>query len=99
MGGWFYGITTGLNGKNIFLRQAQFRLADTEWFPLKMARALVAGKVRNQRTMLQRNHLEPRAQDLLEMKRMADRGEDAGNAQELLGQEGHAARGYRSTLA
>ena len=26
-GGWFYGITSGLTTKNVFLRQSQFRLA------------------------------------------------------------------------
>jgi CRISP-associated protein Cas1 len=98
MGGWFYGMTTGLNVKNVFLRQAQFRLSDTEWFPLKVARALVAGKVRNQRTMLQRNHVEPRAQDLLELRRMAERAEEAGSSEELLGLEGNAARVYFSAF-
>ncbi len=96
MGGWFYGITTGLNVKNIFLRQAQFRLADTEWFPLRMARALVEGKIRNQRTMLQRNHVEPRAQDVLELKRMAEDAEQATSHDQLLGIEGNAARVYFS---
>ena len=32
MGGWFYGITTGLNEKNVFLRRSQFRLAEQEYF-------------------------------------------------------------------
>jgi CRISPR-associated protein Cas1 len=96
VGGWFYGITTGLNVKNIFLRQAQFRLADTEWFPLRMARALVEGKIRNQRTMLQRNHVEPRAQDVLELKRMAEDAEQATSDAQLLGIEGNAARVYFS---
>jgi CRISPR-associated protein Cas1 len=54
-GGWFYGITTGMATKNVFLRQAQFRLAAEPWFCLKLARRLVAGKIRNQRTMLLRN--------------------------------------------
>ena len=31
-GGWFYGVTTGLNTKNVLLRRAQFRLAEEEWF-------------------------------------------------------------------
>ena len=93
-GGWFYGITTGLNVKNIFLRQAQFRLAETEWFPLRMARALVEGKIRNQRTMVQRNHIEPRAQDVLELKRMAEDASQAASSQQLLGIEGNAARVY-----
>ena len=59
MGGWFYGVTQGLGVKNIYLRREQFRLADVPSFCLRVARALVAGKIRNQRTMLQRNHVEP----------------------------------------
>ncbi|MGC2656364.1 MAG: CRISPR-associated protein Cas4, partial [Bryobacteraceae bacterium] len=34
-GGWFYGITAGVSTKNVFLRKAQFRLADEEWFCLR----------------------------------------------------------------
>src|ERR1035441_3540100 len=59
MGGWFYGITLGLNTKNVFLRRNQFRLAEQEYFARTIARLLVAGKIRNQRTLLQRNHVEP----------------------------------------
>jgi CRISPR-associated protein Cas1 len=59
-GGWFYGITSGLNTKNVFLRRSQYRLADHELFALSLTRSIVAGKIRNQRTMLQRNHIEPR---------------------------------------
>ncbi len=44
-GGWFYGITAGLSTKNVFLRKAQFKLAEEEWFCLRLARKLVAGKV------------------------------------------------------
>ena len=57
-GGWFYGLTTGMNTKNVFLRREQYRLADEPWFCLLLARKLVAGKIRNQRTMLLRNHIE-----------------------------------------
>src|SRR5207249_6335759 len=56
MGGWFYDITMGLNQKNVFLRRGQFRLSDQEYFTRALARRLVEGKIRNQRTMLQRNH-------------------------------------------
>ena len=93
-GGWFYGITTGMNTKNIFLRKAQFRLADEEWFARGLAKRLVAGKIRNQRTMLQRNHVEPKAVWLAEMKRMAESAEEARSLEELLGIEGNAARVY-----
>jgi CRISP-associated protein Cas1 len=93
-GGWFYGVTTGLNTKNVFLRKAQFRLADEEWFARGLAKRLVAGKIRNQRTMLQRNHVEPQAVWLSEMKRMAEAAESARSLEELLGIEGNAARVY-----
>jgi CRISPR-associated protein Cas1 len=93
-GGWFYGITTGLNSKNVFLRRAQFRLAEQEWFALALARRLVAGKIRNQRTMLQRNHVEPPAVVLAQLKEMIARAEQARDFEELLGVEGNAARLY-----
>ena len=88
-GGWFYGITTGLNTKNVFLRMAQFALANSAWFPLKVARKLVAGKIRNQRTMLLRNHLEPPTV-LQALKELIGNAENARALDELLGLEGYA---------
>jgi CRISPR-associated protein Cas1 len=99
MGGWFYGITTGMNSKNVFLRRTQFRLADQDWFPLSLARRLVAGKVRNQRTLLQRNHVEPRPESLLALRQMAEQSERARSLEELLGIEGNAARIYFQDFA
>ena len=51
-GGWFYGVASGLTTKNVFLRRAQFRLADDEGFCLRLSRRLISGKIRNQRTLL-----------------------------------------------
>ena len=99
MGGWFYGVTQGLGVKNIFLRREQFRLADVPSFCLRLARALVAGKIRNQRTMLQRNHVEPPKQALAHMKCMQQDAEQAGRVDELLGIEGSAARMYFQNFA
>jgi CRISPR-associated protein Cas1 len=99
MGGWFYGITTGLNQKNVFLRRAQFRLSEEDYFAKSLARSLVAGKIRNQRTILQRNHIEPPAATLSGMKEMAERAEGAGSLEELLGIEGNAARLYFGEFA
>ena len=93
-GGWFYGVTTGMNTKNVLLRKAQFVLADQDWFCLRLAKALVAGKIRNQRTMLLRNHIEPDPVDLREMKRLAGKTDRAGGLDELLGMEGYGARIY-----
>lgn len=98
-GGWFYGITMGLNTKNVFLRKTQFRLADEEWFALRVARQLVAGKIRNQRTLLQRNHVEPPAEALSGLKQGAERAERARDPSELLGIEGMAARTYFGAFA
>jgi len=98
-GGWFYGITTGLNTKNVFLRRSQFRLAENEWFCLRLARKLVAGKIRNQRTMILRNHLEPPEQTLRTMKELAAKAERASSLEALLGLEGAAGRLYFGDFA
>lgn len=93
-GGWYYGNTMGMGTKNVFLRKRQFRLADEPWFCRALARKLVAGKIRNQRTFLLRNHIEPPAAIVAGMKRMAERAETAETLDELLGLEGNAARLY-----
>ena len=99
MGGYFYGITTGMNQKNVALRRSQFRLADSPSFPLFFARSLVAGKIRNQRTLLQRNHIEPTADSLSALKSQAERAERAPDLETLLGIEGYAARVYFQEFA
>ena len=99
MGGWFYGVTHGLGVKNIYLRREQFRLADVPAFCLRLARALVAGKIRNQRTMLGRNHVEPPPGALVQMKCMLDDAQRAESMEELLGIEGNAARVYFENLS
>ena len=93
-GGWFYGVTQGLGVKNIYLRREQFRWADAPSFCLRLARALVAGKIRNQRTMLMRNHVEPPARALALLKCYQQDAESADSADQLLGVEGNAARLY-----
>ncbi|MEZ5353761.1 MAG: CRISPR-associated endonuclease Cas1 [Bryobacteraceae bacterium] len=94
MGGWFYGITVGMNTKNVFLRRRQYDGSAQEWLRLALARRLVAGKVRNQRTLLMRNHVEPKGLVLEQLREMAGRAEAAGSLEELLGLEGNAARLY-----
>jgi CRISPR-associated protein Cas1 len=98
-GGYFYGMTTGMVTKNVFLRQKQFALAQDAWFARKLARKLVAGKLRNQRTMLLRNHIEPPARTVADMKAMAERAEVSGSLEELLGLEGNGARLYFQNFA
>jgi len=93
-GGWFYGMTSGMNTKNVFLRRSQYRLADESWFCLWLARKLVSGKIRNQRTMILRNHVEPPKEALRDLKSLVSRAEQALDLPELLGIEGLAARIY-----
>jgi CRISPR-associated protein Cas1 len=93
-GGWFYGLTQGLGLRNVFLRREQFRRADDPRFALRVARDLVATKIRNQRTLLQRNHIEPPVVVLRRLKHLARDAQSAGALDELLGIEGTAARIY-----
>ena len=93
-GGYFQGMVQGTGLKNILLRREQFRLADDSARSLRIAKALVAGKIRNQRVMLMRNHIDPPAQAISELKRAINRVERATSAQSLLGIEGTAARIY-----
>jgi len=93
-GGWFYGLTQGLGLKNVFLRRDQFRRAEESGFCLQVARDIVASKIRNQRTLLQRNHVEPPAPVLQRLRRLAQQAGAATEMDELLGIEGSAARLY-----
>ena len=94
MGGWFYGITRGHSLPNVFTRIAQFQLARDASFCLRLSRSLVAGKIRNQRTMLMRNHLEPPAPILAKLKNSAQTALGAESLETLLGLEGAAANFY-----
>lgn len=94
MGGWFYGITRGHGLKNVFLRTEQFRLARDEAKCLSLARHFVHGKIRNHRTLLMRNHLEPPEPAILKLKRASEDALAAASIEELLGIEGAAASQY-----
>jgi CRISPR-associated protein Cas1 len=94
MGGWFYGFTRGHSLKNVFTRVEQFRLARDPAVRLWLARSFVVGKIRNQRTMLMRNHLEPPQPILAKLKNSAGTALAAQTIDELLGIEGAAAAFY-----
>jgi len=94
MGGWFYGITRGHTLKNVFLRMEQFRLARDEKTCISLARQFVHGKIRNQRTLLMRNHLEPPEAIIGKLKRASEDALTAASIEELLGIEGAAASQY-----
>src|SRR5258708_39113716 len=94
MGGWFYGITRGHAMKNVFLRMEQFRLARDETTCLSLARQFVHGKIRNHRTLLMRNHLEPPEPIIGKLKRASEDALTANSIEVLLGIEGAAASQY-----
>lgn len=98
-GGRFDAITTGFEPSNIALRIAQFRFADDVQASLGLARAFVAGKVRNGRVLLRRNGDSTVAEPVRELRRLARIAEHAPSAETLLGIEGAAAREHYRALA
>jgi CRISPR-associated protein Cas1 len=94
LGGWFYGLTRGHTLKNVFLRMEQFRLASDPPTCLSLARRMVHGKIRNHRTLLMRNHVEPPDPAVLKLKRASEDALAATSLGELLGIEGAAASQY-----
>ncbi|MFZ2642817.1 MAG: CRISPR-associated endonuclease Cas1 [Verrucomicrobiia bacterium] len=94
MGGWFYGITRGHGLKNVFLRIEQFRLARDPATALRLSRQFVHGKIRNHRTLLMRNHLEPPPATIAKLKQLAEKALMADDTETLLGLEGAAAAAY-----
>lgn len=94
MGGFFYGVMHGHGLKNVVTRIEQFRAAGDPITCLALAKRMVAGKIRNQRTMLMRNHVElPDAvtRRLQQAQADVERAEALGS---LLGIEGAAAGLY-----
>lgn len=95
-GGWFNGIAHGMSGKNVELRNRQVIVAARGGLPI--ARAIVAGKVRNCRTLLRRNARTDVAAALDQLTGLATEAEDAVSVAALLGIEGTAARIYFAHL-
>ena len=93
-GGWFCGLTLGLTHRNVELRIRQYQLAGDELGSLRIARALVAGKLRNCRTLLRRHLPESRGEVLKQLADWTRRVERADSAATLLGLEGMAAKAY-----
>jgi len=93
-GGFFYGLTRGQSLKNVFTRIAQFRIAADGSESLRIARLCVHGKIRNQRTLLMRNHAAPPVATLGRLKYAAQNAIEAASVEELLGIEGSAALAY-----
>lgn len=92
-GGWFAGFAGPLNGGSVTLRLRQARAA-TIGTP-ELAANFVAGKIRNQRTLLRRHGgSDAFAKPLAQLAALVRQAERERNIESLLGIEGTAARIY-----
>ncbi len=100
-GGWFLGHTIGTGHKNVELRTAQYRMSFEPAFCLRLARDLVAAKIRNARTLMRRNWRGETPPDpvLAELRRLAQRAGQAADLATLLGIEGAAGAAYFGQFA
>lgn len=98
--GKFNGKLSFGDGKNIFLRQKQFRILDNPQKSLEIARSIVAGKIRNEISFMQRIKRKNSASDknienaVIAVKRILDKAENANDMEQVRGFEGLAAREY-----
>ncbi|OPY52047.1 MAG: CRISPR-associated endonuclease Cas1 [Methanosaeta sp. PtaU1.Bin112] len=95
-GGWFQGICQGTTHKNVELRMLQFQCAADPKRSLFLARKVVAGKIKNCRTLLRRNNPEVGADSLALLAKLAEKAHEASASESLLGIEGAAAECYFS---
>lgn len=93
-GGWFFGMTRGMDHKNVDLRRQQFAAAASTERSLQIARRLVGVKIRNSRTIIRRNASDPPTRTLQRLKELITTAEEATSLESLLGIEGTAARMY-----
>lgn len=97
-GNWFRGIAQTLPHKNVELRVRQYAAAADPAAALALARQFVAGKIRNCRTLLRRNHDD--TETLLDqLARSAKDAERAESIATLMGIEGMAAKRYFAGFA
>lgn len=97
--GRYYGRITGEATPHVALRRAQYRWQADDAFTLALAQRLVAGKIRNQRVLLQRQQRSGHAELLAALSDLQDYEARAGRTQthnSLLGVEGSATARYFS---
>jgi CRISP-associated protein Cas1 len=96
--GYYYGRLQSPEGKNIVLRRDQFDRFTDPVFVLSTAKAVVKGKLRNQRALLQRLMRNQKGLDLKKpidsIGRLADLADSAADLDKLRGYEGQAAAIY-----
>ncbi|GAB4172003.1 MAG: CRISPR-associated endonuclease Cas1 [Calditrichia bacterium] len=101
--GKFNGRLVFRKGKNVFLRQKQFKSVENPEFVLQMARSIAKGKITNQALYLKRIRRERKLKDLQstigQVYGILEKLETADNLDSVRGYEGAAARLYFSKYA
>ncbi|MDY6810917.1 MAG: CRISPR-associated endonuclease Cas1, partial [Actinomycetota bacterium] len=95
--GWLRGWAQGEMSKYVQLRTAQARLDDAT--ALDAARSMIAGKIKNARTLLRRNSRGDVEGVLGSLAGLSDAARASASSAELLGIEGAAARMYFENLS
>ena len=98
-GGRFVGRTSGRTSRNVDLRIRQHQAYGSKTATMRIARAIVRGKIKNGVVMLRRNHASPPGPVLEEMDGLAEKCRTVRRYDALLGMEGLAARLYFSEFA
>ena len=96
LSGWFYGIAQGIYNKNSILRLNQYKIVNNKLSSLYIAKIIVAGKIKNSRTIIRRNIDDKNSVSLSLLKQCINDSLNSKNENELLGIEGNAARIYFS---
>ena len=91
-GGWLSGFASGMPSKNVTVRIRQHRAAAIGSGDL--AAGFVAGKLRNQRTLLRRHGGSDARATVTQLARLAQAAEEERDTASLLGIEGTGARLY-----
>lgn len=101
--GRFDGKLVFQEGKNVFLRQKQYRRLDDEEFKLSLCKSIVQGKIKNQISFMQRVKRERSGvtdvgEAVNTMRGILDRLENAATLEQVRGFEGAASKTYFSVF-
>lgn len=90
--GQYYGVLESTGSSNVLLQRDQFAKSTDADFCLRVAKAIVASKIKNSRTFLRR-HM-PGGEVLDELGRLLEKAEHGSTLDEVRGFEGAAAAKY-----
>jgi len=89
--------TLGISGLDS--RHGQYKIAENEKLSLKIARRIIAAKISNQRTLLQRNAKDNVKEEVQALRALRQQTDKARTRDELMGIEGRAAALYFQSFA